>query len=285
MAWRLAQSLVRLRDQVNAAYPKRSKISDGTIGNAAHAATASDHNPNSKGVVCALDLTHDPANGFDAHALADRLRTNRHPNLKYVISNSRIAGAWTNWNWQKYTGSNPHSKHIHVSVGNNSDGRSTGNYDDASNWNITGTGVIGMAKNTLNSARILAETILGRDRAATHAGKGDADLLAHHVGVELTEGYIYNLWMSNEAHAAVADREAKKAFYDKYSKLVGDLEARPTKEQLAAVQTQLTKEAEKVAKAEAALKDAQAKQSEDTILLDNAGSWLTKLFNRLFKRS
>lgn len=141
-----------------------------------------------------------------------------------------------------------------------------------------------MAKVTLNTARILAETILGRDRAGTHAGKGDADLRANHVGAELSEQYIYNLWMSNEAHAAVADREAKKAFYDKYSKLVGDLEARPTKEQLTALQTQLTKEAEKVAKAEAALKDAQAKQSEDTILLDNAGSWLTKLINRLLKK-
>lgn len=140
---RLANSLVRLRDQVNAAYPGRSTASDGWIGNAAHAASASDHNPNSQGVVCALDLTNDPANGFDVHALAERLRVNRHPNLRYIISNRRIASAGTNWNWQPYYGSNAHDKHAHFSVGNptttTEDGRSTSNYDDARDWAIYGS--------------------------------------------------------------------------------------------------------------------------------------------------
>lgn len=134
--WRLASSLVRLRDQVNAAYPNRSRASDGTIGDTAHAASASDHNPNGAGVVCAMDLTHDPGNGFDAHALADHLIANRHSNLKYVISNSRIAGAWSGWRWQNYAGSNPHNKHIHVSVGVGSDGRSTPPYDGTQDWSI-----------------------------------------------------------------------------------------------------------------------------------------------------
>lgn len=46
MAWRLAGSLVTFRDQLNAAFPNRSKISDGFIGDAAHQAqgSASDHN-------------------------------------------------------------------------------------------------------------------------------------------------------------------------------------------------------------------------------------------------
>lgn len=74
---RLANSLTRLRDQVNAAFPNRNKASDGWIGDASHAASASDHNPNSQGVVSALDLTNDPANGFDVHALAERLRVSR----------------------------------------------------------------------------------------------------------------------------------------------------------------------------------------------------------------
>ena len=137
MAWRLANSLTRLRDQVNGAYPNRNKASDGTIGDAAHSASASDHNPNPSGVVCALDLTHH-AGYFDAHALADRLRLNRHPALKYIISNGRICGAWTGWSWWAYNGSNPHSRHIHVSVGVGPDGRSSGPYDDTSNWNIGG---------------------------------------------------------------------------------------------------------------------------------------------------
>ena len=134
---RLANSLIKLRDQVNAEWPNRSKVSDGWIGDAAHASVASDHNPNSAGVVTALDITNHPGY-FDAHALADRLRANRHPNLKYIISNRRIAGDWTGWNWQAYNGSNPHDKHIHVSVGRGSDGKSTPPYDDTNAWSING---------------------------------------------------------------------------------------------------------------------------------------------------
>lgn len=157
---RLANSLVRLRDQVNAAYPSRSKASDGWIGDAAHASSASDHNPNSQGVVNALDLTNDPANGFDAHALADRLRQNRHPNLRYIISNGRIASAGTNWAWGKYSGSNPHSKHIHVSVGQptttTGDGKSTSNNDDASDWNIKGATTAPKRSNDVIAAEVIA---------------------------------------------------------------------------------------------------------------------------------
>lgn len=139
MGWRLANSLVRLRDQVNAKYPNRNKASDGTIGDAAHAASASDHNPNGAGVVCAMDITHSPQTGFDVHALADRLRVNRHPDLKYIISNRRIAGAWTGWAWAPYNGSNPHSSHAHFSVGRGNDGQSTPPYDDTNDWSIGGS--------------------------------------------------------------------------------------------------------------------------------------------------
>ena len=70
MAWRVAKSLLKLRDQINAHAPKRSKKSDGYIGDAAHASRSSDHNPWVKdgkmGVVTAADFTHDPAGGFDA---------------------------------------------------------------------------------------------------------------------------------------------------------------------------------------------------------------------------
>lgn len=135
---RLANSLVQLRNQVNAAFPNRSKASDGWIGDAAHAASASDHNPNAAGVVCALDITNSPQTGFDVHALADRIRLNRHSNLKYIISNRRITGPWNGWTWQPYGGSNPHSSHAHFSVGQGSDGRSTPPYDDTANWNIGG---------------------------------------------------------------------------------------------------------------------------------------------------
>lgn len=134
--WRVARSLERLRAEVNAVAAKRSKAYDGTIGDSAHQARASDHNPNASGVVCALDLTHDPAGGFDAHAYAERIRQRWHPALKYIISDRRIASVKSGRAWRQYTGSNPHNKHIHVSVGVGLDGQSTGAYDDASPWGI-----------------------------------------------------------------------------------------------------------------------------------------------------
>lgn len=137
---RLAYSLETLRSQINAAYPKRNKASDGWIGDAKHAARPSDHNPNAQGVVCGLDITDHPGY-LDIHALADHIRLNRHPNLKYIISNRRIASAKDNWKWRPYTGTNPHSKHVHFSVGVGTDGKSKpGTYDDSTPWKLQKAG-------------------------------------------------------------------------------------------------------------------------------------------------
>lgn len=122
--WRLALSLDQLRAEVNRSAPARSKASDGTIGDAAHAARTSDHNPwvrdEGLGVVTALDLTHDPAHGFNAAAFAEWLRlrckTGREKRVKYIISNRRIASAINAWAWRPYDGLNAHKKHCHVSV-------------------------------------------------------------------------------------------------------------------------------------------------------------------------
>jgi peptidoglycan hydrolase-like protein with peptidoglycan-binding domain len=133
MAWRLARSLERLRAQVNAAAPNRSKSSDGTIGDAAHASRSSDHNPYIKdggvGVVRALDLTHDPKGGMDSYALAETLRASGDPRIRYIISNYKIANSGQPW--RKYSGSNPHSHHVHISV---SESKSL--YDDTRDWQI-----------------------------------------------------------------------------------------------------------------------------------------------------
>lgn len=123
MSWRVAKSLETLRSQINATVPNRSKASDGTIGDAAHASRSSDHNPWVKdgktGVVTALDITHDPARGVDAAALAESLLASRDPRIKYIISNRRIAsgaGGPSPWVWRPYSGTNPHTLHVHVSV-------------------------------------------------------------------------------------------------------------------------------------------------------------------------
>lgn len=137
-SWRLANSLTKLREQANIYAPKRSKSMDGTIGDAAHQSRTSDHNPwvkdAGRGVVTALDLTHDPKGGFDSHAFAEHLRVTRDPRIKYVISNRRIFSATASpWQWRKYSGSNPHIAHMHVSVAS-----SKALYDDARSWTLPG---------------------------------------------------------------------------------------------------------------------------------------------------
>jgi lysozyme family protein len=134
--WRVATSLEILCAQVNAAFPGRRKDDDGTIGDAAHQARASDHNPWVKdgpvGVVTALDITHDPVHGVDTYALAETLRRNRDRRIKYVISNRRIFSSQLHaWEWHPYTGANPHDRHVHVSVL-----PAKALYDDPRPWNL-----------------------------------------------------------------------------------------------------------------------------------------------------
>ena len=131
-SWRVAKSLDTLLAQINAAYPNRSRIADGSIGDAAHAASVSDHNPDQYGIVRARDYTHDPAHGFDAHAMADRIVASHDPRIKYVISRGRIASATISpWVWRTYTGENPHNHHAHVSVVPDS------RADNTNPWTIT----------------------------------------------------------------------------------------------------------------------------------------------------
>ena len=137
--FRLAGSLVVLRDQINAVAPHRSKASDGTVGDTKHQKRASRHNPNSAGVVCAIDITDDPAHGCAIHGIAEQVRANPHPNLAYIISNGRVAGRSTGWNWHRYTGTNPHRRHVHFGVGVGPDAAPRPPYDDPQRWHISGS--------------------------------------------------------------------------------------------------------------------------------------------------
>lgn len=129
MSYRLARSLDRLRSEVNAEWPNRSKASDGWIGDAAHRSRPSDHNPNVHGVVQALDLT-----APEGHEVMERIRRSRDRRVKYMISNGRICSAYDHvagpaWSWRTYSGSNKHTRHAHISV---ADAPSL--YDDNSPW-------------------------------------------------------------------------------------------------------------------------------------------------------
>lgn len=109
---RAAYSLTTLLNQLNRLAPNRSKLSDGGIGDPAHAARISDHNPDANNIYHARDYTHDPAGGLDCQWLANELTRSADIRIKYIIWNRRI---WTGY-WATYNGSSPHTEHLHLSV-------------------------------------------------------------------------------------------------------------------------------------------------------------------------
>lgn len=138
MTWRNCGASLALLGEVNAKWPGRDRSSDGTIGDAAHAARTSDHNPwvivAGQGVVRARDIDVD---GIDAAWLAEYLRqlgAKRDRRLYpggYVIFNERITAPDFS-GWRTYTGTNPHTKHVHVSFTTNPAG-----FDDPGAWGIS----------------------------------------------------------------------------------------------------------------------------------------------------
>lgn len=118
---------VRLRDQVDAQWPKRDKRSDGWIGDRAHTQRESDHNPVG-GIVYAIDLDENMGkgrarNGRTAQLLADQLIAYAasglpgSKRLKYVVYEGKIASPTYKATWWKWRGGKNwgHYQHIHVS--------------------------------------------------------------------------------------------------------------------------------------------------------------------------
>lgn len=129
MIERPAKCLPVLRAQLDAAYPNRKHTVDYYKGDPAHAARKSDHNPDSRGIIHAYDVTHDPANGCDVQALADAIIESRDLRMKYMIHNRRIVSSTnTPWQWRPH-GDDPHLGHLHLSV-------SDKNEDDTRPWQI-----------------------------------------------------------------------------------------------------------------------------------------------------
>jgi hypothetical protein len=98
--------------QATALKPLRKKASDGLLPSAAHIkqSPTSDHNTG-----LAVDLTHDPKNGIDCVDIFEKLKDDKR--VRYLIFQGKI------WSKEKaeqgnreYTGSNPHNKHLHISI-------------------------------------------------------------------------------------------------------------------------------------------------------------------------
>ena len=98
--------------QATALRPKRKKASDGLLPSAAHMKQnpTSDHNTG-----YAVDLTHDPKNGIDCVEIFQNLKEDKR--VKYLIFQGKIwSKARAKEGDRKYTGSNQHTKHLHISI-------------------------------------------------------------------------------------------------------------------------------------------------------------------------
>ena len=114
----LVPSLVALRNEINARFPKRDKDSDGWIGDPSHAARPSSHNPdyNHGGAVRAIDIDvddNDPTRDIRLQVIEAAKGDHR---VWYVISNGIIWSRTYGWVARRYLGANPHTGHVHVSV-------------------------------------------------------------------------------------------------------------------------------------------------------------------------
>lgn len=114
----LAKTQQKLRDEyLNVKWPNRDRRSDGWIGDGAHAETGpperggSDHNPNRRGVVDAIDIDKD-----GIHVPTVIASMIQHPSTRYIIFNRKIMSSRDGYRPRAYTGSNPHDKHLHRSI-------------------------------------------------------------------------------------------------------------------------------------------------------------------------
>ena len=133
MTWVLVPCLVALRQEFNQLSPGRDRSSDGSIGDQRHALTASDHNPDETGVtpysdadfvdeVHAIDVDCTgpwPAGrSFDdlVEVIRGRHLSGLDDRLQNIIWNGWICSRSWGWQWQRYSGANPHDHHAHFSA-------------------------------------------------------------------------------------------------------------------------------------------------------------------------
>lgn len=120
MIYRLAAGGATLRSQVDKRWPLRDRRSDGWIGDAAHQARKSDHNPDARGIVHAIDLDKD---GIDADAFVRELaayaasgKPGSDRILNIVWAGHVWSGTYADAFWTPRAGDYGHFDHVHVSL-------------------------------------------------------------------------------------------------------------------------------------------------------------------------
>ncbi len=112
LAKKATPAAIAVLRQATAISPSRKKASDGLLPSKAHINQSpnSDHNTG-----LAVDLTDDPKNGIDCADIFQKLKEDKRVN--YLIFKGKI------WSVERategdrdYSGSNPHNKHLHISI-------------------------------------------------------------------------------------------------------------------------------------------------------------------------
>lgn len=130
MGWVLVPPLKEAFNQLNAEFPNRDRRTDGTKGNEEHAVRTSSHNPDETGKpefsdhdgvdeVRAIDIDKDLRHSTVSMEMVVQLwvkqcRAGLMPWVRYIIHHGRIWHRRDNFTTRKYTGSNQHTEHVHM---------------------------------------------------------------------------------------------------------------------------------------------------------------------------
>jgi putative peptidoglycan binding protein len=112
--WHLAPALVLFRAWIHSKFPKHvgaNRKDDGAIGDPAHSSRTSDHNPNVRRSVNAIDEDED-----GLHMPSVLAAAMVHSSTAYVIWERIIFKARNLFKGEAYTGPSPHDRHGHVSI-------------------------------------------------------------------------------------------------------------------------------------------------------------------------
>ncbi len=154
MAWTAVPNLVEGRDQANKRFPLRRKSAEGMVGDLAHQASSSSHNPDltgkpeyrdgdAKDEVRAwdFDAVLNSADGVTmedvVQMLVKRLRAGDLWHIRYIIYNKRIWHRRDGFVTRQYTGSDPHTSHAHI----NSDFTQEADEVTGTNWHFDTLGL------------------------------------------------------------------------------------------------------------------------------------------------
>lgn len=107
----LARSLARLFVEINDRWPNRDHRTDGWYADP-NVRTSKGHNPGHRGLSHAIDVDDD---GIDESWIISHITKNDKV-LWYIIWNRKLYSNTYDWVPRAYTGSNPHTDHMHIEI-------------------------------------------------------------------------------------------------------------------------------------------------------------------------